>query len=376
MKRYIISEYAYDAPPLLRDFLVYIATIKGKSEQTAYEYYLDLRFFLRYLLHSRKLVPMDMPFDEIPFQSVDAEFLKTITLSEVYDYLGYIAQQRPRQHNSPNTEYGLCATSRARKVASLRAFFKYLTVKTHILEVNPVAELDSPSLPKRLPKYLTLDDSKALLAHVDGAFAARDYCILTLFLNCGMRVSELAGINLQDIRENTLRVIGKGNKERTLYLNDACIAALEAYLPERIVPHPADKNALFTSRNRNRLSVPTIKMLVKKHLAAAGLDTHKYSTHKLRHTAATLMYQNGVDLRTLQTVLGHRSVDTTMIYTHIQDENVRAAALNNPLASVTRGKKKSAEADAEEPFVDAFDRPRPDENAPETVVLPDFDLDE
>ncbi|WP_122789772.1 tyrosine recombinase XerC [Intestinibacillus sp. Marseille-P6563] len=336
MKRYIISEYAHDAPPLLRDFLVYISTIKGKSERTAYEYFLDLRFFLRYLLHSRKFVPLDMPFEEIPLQAVDVDFLKTITLSDVYDYLGYIAQERPRQQNSPHTEYGLCATSRARKVASLRAFFKYLTVKAGVLEVNPVSELDSPSLPKKLPRYLTLEDSKTLLESVSGPYAARDYCILTLFLNCGMRVSELAGMNLQDIQNDTLRVLGKGNKERTIYLNDACLEAIAAYLPERIVPHPADQNAFFTSRNRNRLSIPTIKWLVKKYLTAAGLDAQKYSAHKLRHTAATLMYQNGVDIRTLQTVLGHTNVDTTMIYTHIQDENVRAAAQNNPLASVRR----------------------------------------
>lgn len=343
MKRYVISEYAHDAPPLLRDFLIYISTIKGKSERTAYEYYLDLRFFLRYLLHSRKCVPVDLPFDQISLQAVDLEFLRSITLSDVYDYLGYIAQERPRQQNSAHTQYGLCAASRARKVASLRAFFKYLTAKAGVLEHNPVAELDSPSLPKKLPRYLTLEDSKALLAHVSGPYAARDYCILTLFLNCGMRVSELAGINLQDVREDTLRVMGKGSKERTIYLNDACLEAIHAYLPERIIPHPADQNALFTSRNRNRLSIPTIKWLVKKYLTAAGLDAHKYSAHKLRHTAATLMYQNGVDIRTLQTVLGHTNVDTTMIYTHIRDENIRAAAQSNPLSSVRRGQSSDTE---------------------------------
>ena len=326
MKKYIISEYAYDAPPLLRDFLAYISTIKGKSARTAYEYFLDLRFFLRYLKHARKLVPLEQPFDEISIRDIDLDFLKSITLSDVYDYLGYIAQERPRQQNSATTEYGLSSTSRARKVASLRAFFKYLTSKAGVLEVNPVAELDSPSQPKRLPRYLTLDESLELLSHVEGPYASRDYCILTLFLNCGMRVSELAGINLQDIRGDTLRVVGKGNKERTIYLNDACMNAIEAYLPDR-------------------MSVQTIKWLVKKHLSAAGLDATKYSAHKLRHTAATLMYQNGVDIRTLQTVLGHKSVDTTMIYTHIHDESVRSAALNNPLAHVT--KKSSASAEQE-----------------------------
>ncbi|MGM9612564.1 MAG: tyrosine-type recombinase/integrase, partial [Butyricicoccus sp.] len=291
---------------------------------------------------------LDQPFEEISIRDVDADFLKTVTLSEVYDYLSYIAQERPRQQNSQTTEYGLCATSRARKVASIRAFFRYLTSKANVLEVNPVAELDSPTQPKRLPRYLTVEESMALLNSVQGPYAARDYCILTLFLNCGMRVSELAGINVQDIQKDTLRVIGKGNKERTIYLNDACLESIEAYLPERIVPHAADQNAFFTSRNRNRLSVQTIKWLVKKHLTAAGLDATKFSAHKLRHTAATLMYQNGVDIRTLQTVLGHRSVDTTMIYTHIRDENVRTAALNNPLAHVTRSKKSDADKEPED----------------------------
>lgn len=339
MSRYIISEYAYDAPPLLRDFLFYISTIRGKSQRTAYEYFLDLRFFLRYLKHGRQLVPAELEFDQITIQDIDINFLKSITLSDVYDYLGYIAQERPRQQNSPNTEYGLCATSRARKVASLRAFFKYLTTKASVLEHNPVAELDSPSQPKRLPRYLTLEDSVTLLESVKGPYATRDYCMLTLFLNCGLRVSELAGINLQDIQEETMRIVGKGDKERTVYLNEACQQAVAAYLPDRIVPHPVDKSALFTSRNRNRISNQTIKWLVKKHLTEAGLDATKYSAHKLRHTAATLMYQNGVDIRTLQTVLGHKSVETTMIYTHIRNDDMRLAALNNPLAHVKRQKQ-------------------------------------
>lgn len=345
MKRYIISEYAYNAPPLLRDFLFYTTTIRGKSERTAYEYYLDLRFFLRYIKYSRKLVPVTQDFEDIAIDNIDAVFLQSITLSDIYDYLGYIAQERPRQQNSPNTDYGLCATSRARKVASLRTFFKYLVTKAAVLEQNPVADLDSPTQPKRLPVYLTLEDSLTLLESVKGPYAARDYCILTLFLNCGLRVSEIAGINLQNIEKETMRVVGKGDKERTVYLNDACLQALEAYLPERIVPHAIDKDALFTSRNRNRISTQTIKWLVKKHLTEAGLDTSKYSAHKLRHTAATLMYQNGVDIRTLQTVLGHKSVETTMIYTHIQNEDMRLAALNNPLAQVKRQTSAESQED-------------------------------
>ena len=197
-----------------------------------------------------------------------------------------------------------------------------------------MSNLESPTIRKTLPVYLTTDDSLKLLESVQGEYAERDYCILTLFLNCGLRVSELVGLNLTDFQGDTVRVLGKGNKERTVYLNDACKAALERYLPKRITPHDRDKNALFISRNRNRINVQTVKWLVKKHLEQAGLDTQKYSAHKLRHTAATLMYQNGVDIRTLQSILGHTSVNTTMIYTHIEDSSLREAATKNPLASV------------------------------------------
>ena len=349
MQKYIISEYAHDAPAVIREFLVYMATIKGKSPHTAYEYYLDLRMFFRYVLHNRHLVPTDMPLDEVSIKQIDIEFIRTITISDAYDFLEYMAQERPRQQNSPSTEYGICSRSRARKVASLRAFFKYLTHKAKLIDYNPMEILDSPSQPKRLPQALSLEDSISLLEHVDGTYASRDYCILTLFLNCGMRVSELANMNLQDIRGDILTITGKGNKERPIYLNDACKQAIEAYLPDRVVPHPADKNAFFTSRNRNRLSIPTIKWLVKKHLGAAGLDTTKYSTHKLRHTAATLMYQNGVDIRTLQTVLGHTNLDTTKIYTHVNNDDVKFAAMNNPLAKIMPSKKIKAQTEQAEP---------------------------
>lgn len=339
--RYIIDEYAHDAPPLVRDFLVYMTTIRGKSPKTSFEYFLDLRLFLRFLKIQRGLVPRSAEFDEIPICDVDADLLRSVTLRDVYDFLTYIGEQRPTQQNSPATEYGLSAVSRARKVSSLRSFFKYLTDKVNVLDANPVAGLELPSKRKELPRYLTADDSMQLLESVDGPFAERDYCILTLFLNCGMRVSELTGLNLTDIQEGTIRVRGKGNKERILYLNEACQDALVRYLPTRLQPHEADRNALFVSRNRNRINAQTVKWLVKKYITAAGLDPTKYSAHKLRHTAATLMYQNGVDIRTLQNVLGHARVDTTMIYTHIADQNVRDAAERNPLAHVTRGRKRT-----------------------------------
>ena len=329
-----MSQYAADAPRVLRDFLTYISTIQGKSAQTAHEYYLDLRLFFRVLKHNKGVVPRELPIDQVSIEDIDIDFLREITLSDAYDYLEYMSGERPTQQNSTATNFGLSSTSRARKVSAIRAFFRYLTDKRHLLEVNPMSNLEAPSIRKSLPVYLTTEDSIRLLDAVQGEYAERDYCILTLFLNCGLRVSELVGLNLSDFQGDTVRVLGKGNKERTVYLNEACKAALEQYLPKRILPHDRDQNALFISRNRNRINVQTVKWLVKKYIGQAGVDTQKYSAHKLRHTAATLMYQNGVDIRTLQNILGHTSVNTTMIYTHIEDSSLREAASKNPLASV------------------------------------------
>lgn len=329
-----MSQYAADAPRVLKDFLTYISTIQGKSAKTAHEYYLDLRLFFRVLKHNKGVVASDIPLDQIPIEDIDIAFLEQVTLSDAYDYLEYMSGERPTQQNSSFTEYGLSGTSRARKVSAIRAFFRYLTDKRHALEHNPVSNLESPTIRKTLPVYLTTDDSVRLLESVQGEYAERDFCILTLFLNCGLRVSELVGLNLTDFQGDTVRVLGKGNKERTVYLNGACKLALERYLPKRLTPRERDKNALFISRNHNRINVQTVKWLVKKHLQEAGLDTQKYSAHKLRHTAATLMYQNGVDIRTLQNILGHTSVNTTMIYTHIEDNSLREAAAKNPLATV------------------------------------------
>lgn len=335
-----MREYAADAPCVLRDFLTYMSAIRGKSPRTAYEYYLDLRLFFRVLKRNRGLVPPNVPLKQIPFDDIDVPFLATVTLSDVYDYLEYMQGERPTQQNSAATRYGLSSVSRARKVSAIRAFFRYLTEKKQLLEVNPVSNLESPTVRRELPVYLTVEDSVKLLESVQGEFATRDYCILTLFLNCGMRVSELVGLNLTDFQGDTVRVTGKGNKQRTVYLNDACRAALDAYLPKRVSPHERDRNALFISRNHNRINVQTVKWLVKKYIGRSGLDTHKYSVHKLRHTAATLMFQNGVDIRTLQSILGHESVQTTMLYTHVEDSMLREAAARNPLAGVRPSAKQ------------------------------------
>ena len=270
---------------------------------------------------------------------VDIAFVRSITLTDIYGYLTYLSRDRAQQPNSDKTNYGLSAATRARKIATLRSFFNYLTQKAHLLEENPVKELDSPKLKKTLPKYLTLDESMELLENVDGANRERDYCILTIFLNCGLRISELIGLNLSDIQDEALRVLGKGNKVRIVYLNDACLAALEQYLAVRRPITGHDQNALFLSSRNQRVSRSTVHALVKKHLSHAGLDSTQYSTHKLRHTAATLMLQNGVDVKAVQEVLGHEHLNTTEIYTHIDNESLRVAARANPLGRVKPPKK-------------------------------------
>lgn len=322
-----------EAPQVLRDFLIYHETIRGHSKATVDEYYLDLRNFLRYLKLSRGLVPRKTELEEISISDVDIEFIRKVTLAEVYDYLSFLSRDKIRQPNSSEPQFGISQTSRARKIAAIRSFFKYLTVKAKLLDENPVQDLDSPKIPKTLPRYLTLDESRRLLLAVDGKNKERDFCILCLFLNCGLRISELVGLNVSDYRGETLRVLGKGNKERTVYLNDACRMALDQYLEVRKELAPTRVAALFLSNRRSRMSVDAVQVMVKKNLTKAGLDASLYSTHKLRHTAATLMLQNGVDVRTLQEVLGHENLNTTQIYTHIDNAELRTAAAANPLAS-------------------------------------------
>jgi len=339
-------DYRNDAPPILRDFLVYHETIQAHSKRTVDEYYLDLRNFFRYLKRDKHKVDPKIPFDEIPIDDVDLDLIASVTLTDVYSYMSYLGRDRPQHANSPNTGYGLSAAARARKVATIRSFFKYLTNKAKLIPENPMQSLDSPRLKKTLPKYLNLEESIDLLQAVDGPNQTRDYCILTLFLNCGLRISELVGLNITDVRGDQLRVLGKGNKERVIFLNTACQQALEDWLTERSGMGLIDKNALFvTKQNHTRITRAAVHKLVKKHLAAAGLDSTQYSSHKLRHTAATLMLQNGVDVRTLQEVLGHDHLNTTQIYTHVDNESLRTAARANPLAKVKKKKKAKEDPD-------------------------------
>jgi len=335
-----LNDYRTEAPPVLRDFLAYHETIKAHSKRTVDEYFLDLRNFFRYMKQIRDPSLKDKRLDEISILDVDLNFVKTVTLTDIYGYMTYLSRDRVQHQNSSVSDYGLNPASRARKIATFRSFYNYLTNKVHLLSENPVKDIDSPKTMKSLPKYLTLDQSIQLLVSVDGKNRERDYCILTLFLNCGLRISELVGLNKNDIQDEALRILGKGNKVRIVYLNDACKDALRQYLEVRRPIVGRDCNAMFLSEQNKRISRSGVHALVKKHLGEAGLDAAEYSAHKLRHTAATLMLQNGVDVKAVQEVLGHEHLNTTEIYTHIDNEALRVAARANPLAKITNKKNK------------------------------------
>ena len=337
--------YRTESPQVLLDFLAYHETIKAHSRRTVDEYFLDMRNFLRYMKWVRDPALADRPLDEIDIKDVDLPFVSSITLTDIYGYLTYLSRDRLVHQNSEISNKGLNAASRARKLATIRSFYNYLCNKTHQITENPCKDIDTPKTRKSLPRYLTLDQSVSLLEAVDGPHKERDYCILTLFLNCGLRISELIGLDITDIREDALRVLGKGNKERTVYLNEACQEALRSYLAVRRPISGKDRNALFLSDRNQRISRATVHVLVKKYLTMAGLDSTQYSAHKLRHTAATLMLQNGVDVKAVQEVLGHEHLNTTEIYTHIDNESLRVAARANPLA---HEKQKSKAPEKEE----------------------------
>lgn len=329
-------DYRTQAPPLLRDFLSYHQTIQGHSKKTVDEYFLDLRNFFRYIKLDKGLVPRQTPLEEISIDDVDLALVKSVSLTDIYSYLSFLSNSRARNAKNPYAGTGLMASTRARKVATIRSFYKYLVNKARLLDENPIKELDSPRQKQSLPRFLTLDESIQLLESIDGANMERDFCIITLFLNCGLRISEMVGLNLTDVRDDRLRVLGKGNKERIVFLNVACQTAIEDWLAVRSKSGAADPYALFITRKHTRITTDGVHYMLKKRFLAAGLDSTKYSAHKLRHTAATLMLQNGVDVRTLQEVLGHENLNTTQIYTHVDSDALRTAAQANPLGNMKR----------------------------------------
>lgn len=317
-----------DIPEPLVSFLLYIENIQGKSPRTALSYYYDLRTFYRFLKMKKNNFPENCELDSIEVLDVDVSILSTVDLNLVYEYMNYLNRERS---NSPS--------SRARKIASIKSYYKYL-YKSKLIAENPMADLETIKLTKRLPVHFTLEDSIQLLEGVDGKNALRDYCIITLFLNCGMRLAELVGINLTDIRGDKLTVIGKGDKERTVYLNDACLEAIDAYMSVRKNQSAtaSDKNAFFLSSRNQRISRRTVQHIIELNVKKLGLDPHKFTTHKLRHTAATLMYQSGVNIRALQKILGHKQLTTTEIYTHVSDDQIKEAVSSHPLSGVKKKK--------------------------------------
>ena len=320
-----------DIPAFVMDFLVHLEVIKAKSQKTVDEYYLDLRTFLRFVKCSSGKASFD-DFENVCVSDVTLSDIDSVSLSFLYEYMYYISKER---HNAQRT--------RARKVSSIKTFYKYLNVTAGLISVNPAKDLDAPKIPESLPKYLSLDESLKLLSAVDGDFQVRNYAIITLFLNCGLRLSELVNINIRDYKGDKLTVIGKGNKERTVYLNEACRNAIDNYLTQIPKDNVKDRDAMFLSRNKTRISGKMVQVIVKNSLEAAGLDTQKYSVHKLRHTAATLMYQHGnVDVRALQEILGHKQLSTTQIYTHVDSERLRDAANRNPLSNIKLEENKEA----------------------------------
>lgn len=329
----------HDCPQILRDFLVYHENIKGQSQLTISEYYLDLRMFLRFMKLMRNDMPISTGLDDIDIRDIDIAFIREIDTSDIFDFLSYLANDRAVNPESSAPEYGISPAARARKLSAIKSFYKYLTVRTKQLQENPVADLEYPKLRKSLPKYLTMEQCSALLQAVSGPNEKRDYAILMLFLNCGIRRSELVGLNLSDVYEDRIRVVGKGNKERFVYFGSACRKAIDAYLPIRNKQVLTDNRALFGSRDNNRISVTAVHRLVKKALLQAGLDSTQFSAHKLRHTAATMMLSGGVDVKTVQEVLGHENLNTTQIYTHIENTELKIAAQANPLSKLDFSEK-------------------------------------
>ena len=326
----------YEFSEQVQQFAIYKRTIQGCSEKTVNEYMLDLRTFFRYLIAKDKGIDIESEdFIKIDITPIDADYLSKIKTEQIYEFLFYTGDTRKNMWSA-----------KARKLSAIKGLYKYMTLKRNYFEENPAINIESPKPKKALPKFLNLDESMLLLQAIlddeESNTKKRDYCIITLFLNCGMRLSELVGINLTDIDRDlrSLRVLGKGNKERIIYLNGACRDVLRDYIAIRTSPkyENVQTKALFLSRLNKRISVKTVQWMVYKYLELAGLEAKHYSVHKLRHTAATLMYQSGnVDVRVLKDILGHEQLNTTQIYTHVSNESMQSAMDQNPLAKIKKG---------------------------------------
>lgn len=328
-------DYIDDIPDILMEFLQYHSSVRGHSDLTVMAYYTDLKILFRFLKRKRRFVSRDVPFEKIDITDIDLDFIRAITIEELYMYQSFSPEYL-------NTAQSLSAASRCRRTSSVKSFFHYLTAKRHLLDYDICQEFDMPKKKAALPRYLEESECDRLLSACDGPDMYRDYCILILFMSCGLRVSELCSLNVTDIYDDHLRVLGKGNKERIIFFAEGCREALDDYLSVRNDEKCSeeDKKALFLSRKNTRFGVRGVQQMVERKLLAAGLDASRYSPHKLRHTAATLMLKNGVDTRALQEVLGHSNLNTTQIYTHLDNSALHEAAMANPI-----GRKKKEDRD-------------------------------
>ena len=334
----------YDnAPLLIKNFIFYEKIVKGRSDLTVNNYYNDLRTFFRFYKLQNGLVSNTVDLGDIDISDLTDRDICSVDLQTAQQFLIYMKEKK---NNGQKARY--------RKAVALRQFYKFLTNDKHLFEVSPMANLALPSPKPALPKFLTLEQALEMLTHINTPDQKRDYCIVVFFLNCGMRLSELVGINLKDIRKTTgsdgseiysLKVLGKGNKERIVYLNDACVNAYIDYVaPDETDPDvraasgcrdmSAQTDALFLSKRKTGISNRRVQQIVEECFKSCGLDNMGLSVHKLRHTAATLMYQNGVDVRVLKDVLGHENLNTTQIYTHVSNTQMESAVKNNPLSNV------------------------------------------
>ena len=320
-------------PPIMREYASNLEYVKGQSVKTICEYLLDIRTFFRFMKVRDDIDSYDMAsFEKINISDLSIETIASVTPAIIYEFLIYT--RNSRENNT---------TTRMRKISALRSFYKYVHDKQHYIDHNPTLEIDPPKKAKTLPKFLTLEESVRLLETIKSdnlsKTVTRDYAIAVLFLNTGMRLSELVGLNLTsfDSELKTVKVLGKGNKERIIYLNNAAKDAVKAYLKIRLDPRfitTSDK-ALFLSERQTRISNKTVQWMIHKYFELSGFGDRGFSVHKLRHTAATLMYQSGaVDIRVLKDVLGHEQLNTTQIYTHLTDSNLESAVVANPLANV------------------------------------------
>ena len=320
----------HEMPDIVRDYARYLRNINGRGVKTVNEYCLDLRTFFRFMKKFRGL-DCGLSFEKIPVNDIDIDFIRSITKSDIFEFMNYVADDRNNM-----------SSTRQRKTSTLRGFFTYLSTHENLIDKNPTEDLATPKRKKTLPKYLSLEQSIDLLKAVEGPDKERDYCMLTIFLNCGLRLSELVNINIEDVEFGAQNIVvnGKGDKERSVYLNDACLEALVNYIKVRPKDQVKDKNALFLSKRKTRISPKTVQYIVNKYLEKIGLGNAGYSVHKLRHTAATLMYQYGnVDIKVLQDILGHENLGTTQIYTHTSSKQRESAIQSNPLSQITNKSK-------------------------------------